>query len=145
MSEMNTANPSRLSWIRVIAGGALWAAAYNLVWGVAWFIFMRREWRDAFAAINRPLLFTADIWISWIVLTLPIGVAIVAYAANPARSVSASKATLYAGMTLWLVMTVGMATWSWQDSLPIRIIALDAVVNLVALIVPALFARLTSG
>lgn len=145
MKEMNAANPSRLSWIRVIVGGALWAAAYNLVWGVAWFIFMRREWRDAFAAINRPLLFTADIWVFWVVLTLPIGVAIVGYAANPARSVSASKATIYAGMTLWLVMTVGMATWSWQDSLPIRIIALDTVVNLVALMVPALFARLTFG
>ena len=62
---------------------------YNLVWGVAWFVFMRKEWRDAFAAIKRPLLFTADIWIFWMVLTLPIGVAIVAYAANPARSVSA--------------------------------------------------------
>jgi len=130
--------------MRVIAGGALWAAVYNLVWGVAWFVFIRREWRDAFAAINRPLLFTADVWILWIALTLPIGMAIVAYAANPVRSASASRATVYAGITLWLVMTVGMAAWSWQDSLSIRIIALDSIVNLVAMLVPALFARLTS-
>ena len=141
MSEINAANPQRHSWIRVIAGGALWAAVYNLVWGAAWFVFMRREWRDAFAAINRPLLWTADIWIFWIVLTLPIGVAIVAYAANPVRSVSAPKATVYAGMTLWLVMTAGMATWSWQNSLSIRIIALDSIVNLVAMMAPAFFAR----
>ena len=144
VSQINVANLPRLSWMRVIAGGVLWAAVYNLVWGVAWFVFMRREWRDAFAAINRPLLFTADTWIFWIALTLPVGVAIVAYAANPLRSVSAPKATVYAGMTLWLVMTVGMATWSWQDSLSIRIIALDAIVNLVAVMVPAFFARLTS-
>ena len=125
----------------MIAGGALWAAVYNLVWGAAWFVFMRREWRDAFAAINRPSLWTADIWIFWIVLTLPIGVAIVGYAANPVRSVSAPKATVYAGMTLWLVMTAGMATWSWQNSLSIRIIALDSIVNLVAMMAPAFFAR----
>lgn len=145
MSQTNTVKLSRPRWMRVIAGGMLWAMVYNLVWGVAWFIFMRREWRDAFAAIHRPLLFTADLWIFWIVLTFPIGLAIVAFAANPARSVSATRATLYAGMILWLVMTVGMATWSWQDGLSIRIIVLDCIVNLVALLVPALFARLMLG
>ena len=130
MSDSNAADLPRVSWMRVIAGGALWAAVYNVVWGVAWFLFMRREWRDAFAAIHRPLLWTADIWIVWIALTLPIGVAIVAYAAHPARTVSAPKATVYAGMTLWLVMTAGMAGWGWQESLSIRIIALDCIVNL---------------
>ena len=61
VSEINTRDIPRLSWMGVITGGALWAALYNLVWGVAWLFFMRREWPDAFAAINRPLLFTADI------------------------------------------------------------------------------------
>jgi hypothetical protein len=145
VSEINAANLPRLSWMRVIAGGAIWATVYNLVWGVAWFAFMGREWREAFAAINRPLLFTADMWIFWIALTLPIGVAIAAYTANPARSVSAPKATVYAGVTLWLVMTVGMAIWSWQNSLSIRIIALDSVVNLVAMLVPASFAGSYGG
>jgi hypothetical protein len=131
--------------MRVIVGGALWAVVYNLVWGVAWFVFMRREWRDAFAAINRPFPFTADMWIFWIALTLPIGVAIVAYAANPLRSISPSKATVYAGMALWLVMTAATAIWFWQNSLSLHIIALDSIVNLVAMMVPALFARLSSG
>jgi hypothetical protein len=97
VSEINAADLPRLSWMRVTAVGALWAVVYNLVWGVAWFVFMRREWRDAFAAINRPLLFTSDIWIFWMALTLPIGVAIVAYAANPARSVSAPSYRLRRG------------------------------------------------
>ncbi len=134
MSDINAADLPRVSWMRVIAGGALWAAGYNLVWGVAWFLFMRREWRHAFAAIDRPLLWTADVWIVWIALTLPIGVAIVAYAANPARSVSAPKAAVYSGAALWLLMTLGMTTWGWQESLSIRIIALDSIVNLVAMV-----------
>jgi hypothetical protein len=98
---------------------------------------MRREWRDA---INRPLLFTADIGVLLIALSLPIGVAIVAYVSSPARTVSAPRATVNAGVTLWVMMTVGMAAWGWQDSLSIRIIALDSIVNLVAMIVPASFA-----
>lgn len=134
MSDNNSADLSRVSWMRVIAGGALWAVAYNLVWGAAWFLFMRREWRDAFAAIQRPLLWTADVWIVWIALTLPIGMVIVAYAANPARAVSASKAAVYSGATLWLLMTVGMATWSWQESLSTRVIVLDSIVNLIAMV-----------
>ncbi len=134
MSDINAADLPRVSWMRVIAGGALWAVVYNLVWGVVWFVFMRREWGDALAAINRPLLWTADVWIPWIALTLPIGVAIVAYAANPARSVAAAKAAVYAGTTLWLLMTLGMATWGWQESLSIRVIALDSIVNLIAML-----------
>ena len=65
-----------------------------------------------------------------------------AYAAIPARTVSAPKATVYAGMTLWLVMTAGMAGWALAFS--IRIIALDSIVNLVALIAPAAFAGMWS-
>lgn len=83
-------------------------------------------------------------WVLWIALTLPIGMAVVAYAASPVRSASALRATVYTGITLWLVMTVGMAAWSSQDSLSIRIIALDSIVNLVAIVVPAMFAQLTS-
>ena len=137
MSDINADLP-RVSWMRAIAGGAFWAVVYNLVWGLAWFTFMRREWRDAFAAIKRPLPFTADVWILWIALTLPIGVALVAYARNPARSVSAPKAAVYAGMTLWLLMTLGMATWGWQASLSIRIIVLDSIVNLIAMVAASL-------
>jgi len=39
-------------------------------------------------------------------------------------------------------MTVGIAIWSWQSSLSTRIIALDSIVNLLAMMVPALFVRL---
>src|SRR5437868_14983802 len=102
---------STTDWPRVFAGGLLWTAVYNLVWGAAWFAFMRNEWLGAMAAINRPLPFTADIWIFWIALTLPIGIAIMAYAAGPAQSGHTAKAALYPSAALWLLMTLGMAGW----------------------------------
>ena len=43
-------------WPRFLAGGALWAAIYNAIWGVARFTFMRREWDTALAAIKHPPL-----------------------------------------------------------------------------------------
>ena len=144
VSNSKPADFPTANWTRVVAGGVLWAAVYNVVWGVAWFSFMRTEWRNAFAAIGRPLPWTTGLWIVWISLTLPIGVAIVAYAANPARTVSFLKEAVRAGMALWLVMTAGMAVWAWQESLSIGIIAQDSVVNLVALIAPAPFAAIWS-
>ncbi len=138
MGDINATDLPRVSWMRVIAAGAFWAVVYNLVWGVAWFVFMRREWHNAFAAIKRPMLWTPDIWISWIAITLPIGVALVAYARNPARSMSRPKAAVYAAVPLWLLMTLGMAVWARQESLSIRIIALDSIVNLVAMVAASL-------
>ena len=125
-------------WPRVLAGGILWAAVYNLVWGVAWFAFMRNEWIAAMAAIHRRLPFNADIWIFWIALTLPIGMAIIAYAAGPAHSDQAAKAAIYASAALWLLMTLGMAVWAWQQSIHARTVALDSLVNLTAMVVASL-------
>jgi len=114
---------SSLNWPHVVASGALWTVVYNLVWGVAWFAFMRREWLDAVAAIRRPLPWTAEVWFLMVVLSLPIGVAIMAYAVGRARSAPAPRTALYAGLALWVLMTMGMAGWGWQESLSMRVIA----------------------
>jgi hypothetical protein len=45
----------RVLWMPVLGGGLLWALVYNLVWGVAWFTLMRREWLNAVAAIDGSL------------------------------------------------------------------------------------------
>ena len=127
---------SSINWPRVVASGALWAVVYNLVWGVAWFAFMRREWLDAAAAIRRPLPWTAEVWFLWVVLTLPMGVAIMAYAAG--RAPSAPKAAVYAAVPLWLLMTLGMAIWGRQESLSMRVIAMDSTVNLVGMVAASL-------
>ena len=129
---------SSISWPRVFAGGALWVVVYNLVWGAAWFAFMRREWLDAMAAIKRPLPWTPQFWALWVALTLPIGVATMAYVASRARSAPAPKTALYAGLALWVLMTMGMAGWGWQESLSIRVIAMDSIVNLVGLVAASL-------
>ncbi len=125
-----------LNWPRVVASGALWMAVYNLIWGVAWFAFMRREWLDAMAAIRRPMPWTAEIWFLWVALTLPIGVAVMAYTASRARP--GLKTTVYAAVGLWLMMTMGMIGMGWQWSLSVRVIALDSTVNLVGLVAASL-------
>jgi hypothetical protein len=66
------------------------------------------------------------------VLTLPIGVAIMAYTAS--RRHSGLKVAVYIAVGLWLMMTMGMAGWGWQDSISMRVIALDSIVNLVAMV-----------
>ena len=125
---------SSINWPRVVASGALWTVVYNLVWGVAWFAFMRGEWLDAAAAIRRPLPWTAEVWFLWVVLTVPIGVAIMGYTASRARSAPARKSALYPVLSLWGLMTMGMAGWGWQESLPMRVMAMDSTVNLVGMV-----------
>ncbi len=127
---------SSLNWSRVVASGALWMVVYNLLWGVAWFAFMQREWLEAAAAIRRPQPFTAEVWFLMVVLSLPIGVAIMAYTASRARF--AAKSALYAALALWVLMTMGMAGWGWQESLSLRVIALDSIVNLAAMVAASL-------
>lgn len=121
-----------INWRRVVASGALWMAVYNLLWGAAWFAFMQREWLEAMAALRRPMPFTAEVWFLMVVLSLPIGVAIMAYTAS--RAPSALKTAVYAGLALWVLMTLGMAGWGWQDSISMRVIALDSFVNLAAMV-----------
>lgn len=121
---------------RLLAAAALWAVAYNLVWGIAWFAFMHREWLEATAAIERPLPWTPPFWIAWVMLTLPIGVAVVAYGVGRARSVGATAA-----LAVWAILTAGMASWGWRTGLSRRVLALDSVVNLVALLTASLAAR----
>ncbi len=129
---------SSIHWPPVVAGGVLWAVVYDLVWGVAWLAFMRREWLDAVAANKRPLPWTPDFWVVWSAVNLPIGVAIMAYVASRARSASAPKTAVYAGVAMWLLMTVWMAGWGWQQSLSFRLIVLDSTVNLVGLVAASL-------
>src|SRR2546423_10146948 len=126
--------PKHIGRVRVVASGALWALLYNLVWAVAWFAFMREEWRTAAAAIGRPMPWTGDVWILCGILTLPLGAAIVAYAASPGRC--PRKGALHACFAMWAVLTPGMAISCIQFSM--RVIALDASVNLIAMLVASL-------
>lgn len=117
---------------RIVASGALWMVVYNLVWGAAWFGFMRSEWERAYADLGRQSTpWTAEVWFVWVVLTFPIGVAVLAHAATSGRSVPG--AATFAAVPIWLLMAGGMAGYGWQEGLSSRVIALDSGVNLVGL------------
>lgn len=126
----------KLDWPRVVASGALWAVVYNFVWGVAWFTFMQREWMEAVVSIGRPMIWTAEVWFVWVLATLPIGVASAAHAASHTHA--PLKTHLYPAAALWLMMTLGMAVWSVLESFPVRVIAIDSIVNLAGMLAASL-------
>ena len=125
------------SWPRVVSSGVVWAVIYNLVWGLAWFTFMRGAWFSATAAISQALPWTV-IWTVWLVLSLPLGLVSMAYVRTRSAVDPVANAALAAAFVLWLPLTVGMAVWGWQASLPAPIIAEDSAVNLVALVAASL-------
>ena len=127
---------SRTEWPRVVASGALWAVVYNFIWGVAWFTFMQKEWMEALVSMGRPMIWTAEVWFVWVVCTLPIGVAIAAHAASHANA--PLKTNLYPAAALWMMLTLGMAIWSVQESFPILLITIDSTVNLVGMLAASL-------
>lgn len=124
-----------VNWRRVVASGVLWAVVYNVVWGGAWFAFMHREWAGAAAAIGQPLPWTAEVWLVWVTFTVPLGVAIMSYAAS--REVIPRNAVL-ASMAVWLPLAVGMTAWGVRESFTTRVLALDSLVSLVAMIAASL-------
>lgn len=107
---------------------------YNFAWGAAWFAFMRDEWEAAMAAVGRSIPWTAEVWFVWVVLTLPIGVVIMAYAAG---SAAVRRRAIVATTAVWLLMTAGMAGSFWQQSASMRVITVDSLVNLVGMIAAA--------
>ena len=131
-----TTSDRRRNWRRVVAGGALWALVYNILWGIAWFAFMRSEWEQAAAASHRPMPWTAEVWFLWAVLTAPLGVTITAYAAG--RKPLLYRAAVSSSAAMWLLLTVAMGAYSLSQSLSPRVIALDSLVNVVAVLAAAL-------
>jgi hypothetical protein len=123
------------NWPRIGASAAIWALVYNAVWGLTWFAFMRTEWLEAVAAIGEPLPWTPAVWLIWALLSLLIALAIMTHAAGQVR---ARKAAVTAACAGWLLLTMGMAWWSVQQSLSLRVIALDSTVNLVGMVAGSL-------
>lgn len=132
---MSGLNSGRVKWRLIVSLGALWAVVYNVVWGVAWLAFMRREWEDAFMSIHKQMPFSAEVWFAWALVTVPIGCAVMRFAAGPGRT--PRKDSLLASAGVWLIFTLGMAGWGVGDDLPSRVVVLDSVVNLLALMAAA--------
>ena len=122
---------AHLDWPRVVATGALWTLVYNLIWGIAWFTFMRAEWEVAFAAVKRTSLWTGEVWFGWVLITVPLGVTIAAYSAGQRHTM---RAGVLAAVVLCVLMTVGMFGWGMDQSFSLRVMALDSIVNLLAML-----------
>ena len=128
-------------WPRDLASGAHWAAIYNGIWGVAWFTFMHREWDTALVAIKHPSPWTSEVWLLWVVLTLPIGVAVMAFVADQAR---AYRSAVAAAAIVWLLFSLGMLVNGVRAGLSLRVQLLDSVVNLVALLAASVISTRTT-
>lgn len=126
-------------WLRALVGGPVWAAVYNSVWGIALFAFMQQEWLRASASVDWAYPWTPQFWTIWIPMTVPFGVAIMAYLASRPKRTSILLSVLAASVALWVPSTIGMAVWASQESLSPRTIVLDSLVNAVALIAASLF------
>ena len=125
---------------RIVVSGIMWAAVYNALWGVAWFTFMRDEWQAAFSAIGRPQAWTAVVWIVWGIVTLPLGAAVMAHACSgPRRHMLALRAALL----LAFLFSFGMTVWGVQESLSLRVLVLDGLVNFVSMPLASLAALAT--
>lgn len=117
----------------MLVSGVVWAVVYNLVWGLAWFAFMRQEW--AAAAGSGSSMPWNTIWIVWCMLSILLGVACMAYVRNRIAGARAGvRATLAAAGAVWVPLTAGMVIWAWQVSVSLRVASLDSIVNLVALL-----------
>lgn len=128
------------SAVSILFAGLLWAIVYGLVWAVAWFVFMRAAWYRALADGGRQMPWT-EIWSTWALLNIPLGIATAAYLRQPERVASRSRALIAVVLVLWIPMTVGMTGWAWYESLSLGLIAVDSAVNLVGLAVASLLAR----
>lgn len=129
-------------WRRVIASGALWSVVYNLCWGLAWFGFMRSEWISAVAALGQRLPWTAEVWFVWVTFTVPLGVVMMAYASSCNHSF---WKMVVASTAAWLLMALGMIIWGIHESLSIRVLALDSLVSLVAIMAASLIGAWSLG
>src|SRR5262245_34502973 len=113
------------TWLRVIVSGVVWALVYNLVWGVAWFTFMRRTWVAATTSAPMPW---DVIWIVWSLLSILLGVSCMAYVRNhpTAAARGGVRASIIAAGAVWVPLTLGMVTWAGQAGIASRVAWLDS-------------------
>jgi hypothetical protein len=115
---------------RLVIGGLAWAGVYNGLWALAWAGGMRRAWTEAARAIGREAPFPAAVWAIWVAATVPIGIAVVAYAIRDGRLV---RHAIIAASGVWLLIAGGTTIAFLSDGLSGSIVAADAATNLVAI------------
>lgn len=117
------------TWRSAVAAGATWALVYNLVWGGAWYLFMRAEWTAATAAVHRDMPWTSGAWHAWVLATVPLGIGIMGYAQERP---SPYRGALVSGVVIGMFFQVALAVYARSEGLAWRVILLDSGVSLSA-------------
>lgn len=129
----------KINWARVLLGGVLWFIVFNVLWSAAWILYLGKDVLAAFRALNRPFELTA--WVAFgLAVTLVVGIfSIWFYAAIRPRYGLGPKTAARAGLAVWLAVNlVPTLWWGWLVQLPTRLVALDVVTNLVAIVAATL-------
>jgi hypothetical protein len=131
----------KINWQRVLLGGVVWALIYNLVGAVAWVLFGRAQWEAAYEALGRHLPVTAQFVVSFIVVTLIVGIfAVWFYAAIRPRYGAGPKTAACAGVALWLIGYL-LPTIVWGVlllPLPTRVVVSASATALVGMVLATL-------
>jgi len=133
----------KINWGRVALGGVLWFVVYGLLGAAAASLYLVREGREAFEQLGLRVvshLDTPGFFAFVLVLTLVSGIfSIWFYAAIRPRYGPGPKTAVGAGFAMWMIAHLFPGLyWGQLLGLPIRLVGLNEVTTLVAVVVATL-------
>ena len=133
----------KINWGRVVLGGVLWFVVYGLLGAAAAYLYLVREGREAFEQLGLRVvshLDTPGFFAFVLVLTLVSGIfSIWFYAAIRPRYGPGPKTAVCAGFAMWMFAHLFPGLyWGQLLGLPIRLVALNEVTTLVAVVAATL-------
>ena len=133
----------KINWGRVALGGVLWFVVYGLLGAAAASLYLVREGREAFKQLGLRVvshLDTPGFFAFVLVLTLVSGLfSIWFYAAIRPRYGAGPKTAVGAGFAMWMIAHLFPGLyWGQLLGLPIRLVGLNEVTTLVAVVAATL-------
>ena len=133
----------KINWGRVALGGVLWFVVYGLLGAAAAYLYLVREGREAFKQLGLRVvshLDTPGFFAFVLVLTLVSGLfSIWFYAAIRPRYGPGPKTAVCAGFAMWMIAHLFPGLyWGQLLGLPIRLVGLNEVTTLVAVVAATL-------
>ena len=133
----------RINWRRVVLGGVLWFVVHGLLVAAAEFLYLMREGREAFEQLGLRVvshLITPGFFAFGMVVMLVTGIfSIWLYAAIRPRYGPGPKTAVCAGFAVWMMAhLLPMLYWAQLLGLPIRLVVLNEVTFLVAVVAATL-------
>jgi hypothetical protein len=131
----------KINWTRVLIGGLIAGVVIDVLWFVAWGLFIRPSLSAALLALGRPMQEAVSTTVVLVVLGFVFGIlAIWLYAAIRPRYGAGPGTAALAGVAAGLLLGV-FPDIGWGLTLrliPARVFAADAVVSLVAMVIATL-------